>query len=68
VSDIQNRAVIESPCVKICEVDRPSGLCRGCGRTLAEIAGWSSLTASDRRRIMAELPGRLAARFGGEGS
>jgi predicted Fe-S protein YdhL (DUF1289 family) len=64
VSDIQTEPVIESPCVKICEVDRPSGLCRGCGRTLAEIARWSSLTGGERRQIMAELPDRLAARFG----
>jgi predicted Fe-S protein YdhL (DUF1289 family) len=66
VSDIQTEPVIESPCVKICDIDRPSGLCRGCGRTLAEIARWSELTGSERRQIMAELPGRLAARFGGE--
>jgi predicted Fe-S protein YdhL (DUF1289 family) len=66
VSDIQTEPVIESPCVKICDIDRPSGLCRGCGRTLAEIARWSALTGSERRQIMAELPGRLAARFGGE--
>jgi predicted Fe-S protein YdhL (DUF1289 family) len=65
VSNIQNRAAIESPCVNICDIDRPSGLCRGCGRTLAEIAGWSSLSGAERRHIMAELPKRLAARFGG---
>jgi predicted Fe-S protein YdhL (DUF1289 family) len=52
---------IESPCVKICTLDTQAGLCRGCGRTLAEIAGWLRLTAGERRQIMAELPGRLAA-------
>lgn len=65
VSNIQNRAAIESPCVKVCDIDRPSGLCRGCGRTLAEIAGWTSLSGAERRRIMAELPGRLGAHLGG---
>jgi predicted Fe-S protein YdhL (DUF1289 family) len=31
-------------------------LCDGCGRTIDEIASWSSFSPEDRRRIMAELP------------
>jgi predicted Fe-S protein YdhL (DUF1289 family) len=64
VSNIQNRAPIETPCISICEIDRPTGLCRGCGRTVPEIARWSSLTGEERRHIMAELPARKAARLG----
>jgi predicted Fe-S protein YdhL (DUF1289 family) len=56
---------IETPCTKVCVVDPESRLCRGCGRDLTEIARWASLTADERRRIMAELPGRLAARRAG---
>jgi hypothetical protein len=52
---------IASPCTKVCTIDPPSGLCHGCGRTLEEIGSWMSLGESDRERIMAELPGRLAA-------
>ena len=52
---------IESPCVKICTLDTQAGLCRGCGRTLAEIAGWVRMTGAERKRIMAELPARLTA-------
>ncbi len=52
---------METPCVNICEIDRASGLCRGCGRTVAEIASWSSLTSAERRRIMSELADRKAA-------
>jgi predicted Fe-S protein YdhL (DUF1289 family) len=51
---------IDSPCTKVCTIDPRSGLCHGCGRTLDEIARWASLSDSDRGRIMAELPGRLA--------
>jgi len=65
VSSIQNRSPIETPCVSICDIDRASGLCRGCGRTVPEIARWSSLTGEERRRIMAELPARKAAKLGG---
>lgn len=54
-------AEIESPCNKVCVVDTASGLCVGCGRTLAEIGDWIRLASDQRRRIMAELPARLAA-------
>jgi predicted Fe-S protein YdhL (DUF1289 family) len=50
---------MESPCVKICLYDPARKLCSGCGRTLEEIAGWTSLSAEARGRIMAELPERL---------
>lgn len=53
-------AEIETPCNKVCAVDPVSGLCVGCGRTVAEIAGWIGFTAADRARVMAELPQRLA--------
>jgi predicted Fe-S protein YdhL (DUF1289 family) len=50
---------IETPCEKICIVDQPSGLCRGCGRSLAEIERWSSYSDAERARVMAELPRRI---------
>jgi uncharacterized protein len=53
-------ADIESPCNKICAIDPVSGLCVGCGRTLAEIEGWIRFSPDERARIMAELPRRLA--------
>jgi predicted Fe-S protein YdhL (DUF1289 family) len=60
-----NRAsmvAIESPCIKVCVLDPRSQHCVGCGRSLAEIERWAALSAEERRRIMAELPVRLAAR------
>ncbi|HXR95246.1 MAG TPA: DUF1289 domain-containing protein [Rhizomicrobium sp.] len=51
---------IESPCRQICTYESRSGLCTGCGRTLDEIARWSEISGEERRRIMAELPARLA--------
>jgi uncharacterized protein len=52
---------ILTPCKKICVLDPPSGLCRGCGRNGEEIAAWLRLSNSERARIMALLPERLAA-------
>ncbi len=49
---------IATPCVKVCIVDGPSGLCLGCYRKLSEIGGWSRLTDEERAAIMAELPDR----------
>jgi len=63
----ESRTGIESPCVNICDIDCITGLCQGCGRTLAEIASWSALPSAERRRIMAELPARKAARLEGLG-
>lgn len=53
---------IESPCVKVCVIDPPSGLCLGCKRSLREIAAWGSMTDEMRERIMAELPVRQTVR------
>ena len=52
---------IASPCTKVCTIEERSGLCLGCGRTLDEIAHWTSLGESERSRIMTELPRRRAA-------
>jgi predicted Fe-S protein YdhL (DUF1289 family) len=54
-------AEIESPCIKVCVLDPGSEHCVGCGRSLAEIAGWTAFAPEERRRIMAELPARMAA-------
>jgi uncharacterized protein len=49
---------IESPCIKICDVDQRTGLCGGCHRSLDEIASWSSFSHAQRRAIMQVLPSR----------
>lgn len=55
------RAPISTPCIKVCAVSGQTGLCIGCGRTLAEIAGWGGMDEERRQAIMDELPARLAA-------
>jgi predicted Fe-S protein YdhL (DUF1289 family) len=52
---------VESPCSKVCAVDPVLELCIGCGRSLAEIAGWLAMTSDERARIMAELSHRLGS-------
>jgi uncharacterized protein len=67
VSNAARPTVIETPCVNICDIDRESGLCCGCGRSLAEIAAWSSMSDAERRHIMALLPQRRAELLEGDG-
>jgi predicted Fe-S protein YdhL (DUF1289 family) len=49
---------IATPCIKVCIVDGPTGLCLGCYRTLTEIGGWSALSDDQRAGIMEELSSR----------
>ncbi|WP_454918483.1 DUF1289 domain-containing protein [Xanthobacter sediminis] len=46
--------------MKRCAVHPQHRLCTGCGRSLDEIAAWSSLAPEARADIMAKLPQRLA--------
>jgi predicted Fe-S protein YdhL (DUF1289 family) len=49
---------MKSPCNKVCVMDAQSGYCRGCGRTLDEIARWSEMSDAEREAVLAALPGR----------
>ncbi|WP_089133286.1 DUF1289 domain-containing protein [Sphingorhabdus sp. SMR4y] len=50
---------MKSPCNDICTIDRPSGLCVGCGRSLAEIGEWGSASSCRQREILSLLPYRM---------
>ena len=49
---------VVSPCVSVCVIDHPSGLCAGCYRTLEEIAGWIDLSNAAKRAIIGEAARR----------
>ena len=54
-------STIASPCILVCAIEPESGFCFGCGRSRAEIAGWTRLDDDERARLMRdELPGRVA--------
>tara|TARA_B100000965_G_scaffold51843_1_gene38548 strand:+ start:186 stop:362 length:177 start_codon:yes stop_codon:yes gene_type:complete len=48
----------DSPCIDICQMDSESGLCVGCGRTIEEIANWSSYTNEKKKDILKQLKSR----------
>ena len=57
---MRDAAEVPSPCVSVCVIDEPTGLCAGCYRTLGEIAGWIDLSTAERRVVVANLATRRA--------
>jgi len=41
-----------SPCIGICDVEAQKQVCRGCLRTLKEIAEWTTMPDDERQDIM----------------
>ena len=44
-----------SPCVSLCQMHAATGWCRGCLRTLDEIAGWSRLDNPGKCAVLQQL-------------
>ena len=49
---------LPSPCISVCEMSLSGGLCRGCLRTLEEIASWAALSDADKRIVWARIEAR----------
>jgi predicted Fe-S protein YdhL (DUF1289 family) len=57
---------LESPCIGVCTIaaDRDAvaaGLCRGCFRTIDEIARWRAMTKPERAIVLVACARRRAA-------
>ena len=50
-----------SPCLGICLMDPRTRMCRGCLRTIEEIAGWYTASNAEKRAILKRLDERRAA-------
>ncbi|HZK89583.1 MAG TPA: DUF1289 domain-containing protein [Stellaceae bacterium] len=50
-----------SPCLGICLMDPASRQCRGCLRTVEEIARWYEATPAEKREMLAALACRRVA-------
>jgi len=50
-----------SPCLGICLMDPATRMCRGCLRTIAEIAGWYDASPAEQRAILAVVAARRRA-------
>ncbi|MCZ8293674.1 MAG: DUF1289 domain-containing protein [Hylemonella sp.] len=52
---------LPSPCISVCRMEPSTGLCKGCLRTLDEIAAWSTLDDTGKRSIWARIEARATA-------
>ena len=50
--------MIESPCNKVCVMNETTGFCRGCWRTLDEIARWGMMSDEEKAEVMGKLAER----------
>jgi predicted Fe-S protein YdhL (DUF1289 family) len=50
-----------SPCLGICLMDPRTRMCRGCLRTIDEIAGWYRANSAEKHRILERLAVRRAS-------
>jgi uncharacterized protein len=46
---------VRSPCIKVCEMDYLTGLCRGCFRTLEQIGRWSAMSDTEKLDVMKQV-------------
>lgn len=44
---------VSSPCINLCQLDADGRFCRGCFRSLDEIAAWSRVSNAEKRAIVA---------------
>jgi len=49
-----------SPCNKVCVIDNATGWCKGCLRTLSEIAEWGGADEGRQREILVRVARRRA--------
>jgi predicted Fe-S protein YdhL (DUF1289 family) len=47
-----------SPCLGICLMDPRTRMCRGCLRTIEEIAGWYNASNAEKHAILVRLEAR----------
>jgi hypothetical protein len=46
---------IDSPCIDICTIDRDSGECIGCGRTVEDVRNWANFDNLKKKQILENL-------------
>jgi predicted Fe-S protein YdhL (DUF1289 family) len=56
-----------SPCIGICLVDPATRQCRGCLRTIDEIAAWYQASLAEKRAMVVALAARRAVAAGRAG-
>ncbi len=56
--------MVPSPCINVCVIDPGTGWCRGCLRTLDEVAAWTTYSDAEKQAVLDRLDGRREAAGG----
>ena len=64
----QPKGKIESPCDSTCEIDNNLKVCKGCFRSIDEIAEWSEMSNTDKLMVysLIEKRKRIYQIYGGK--
>lgn len=57
IRTVMNEKII-TPCIGVCSIDDNTGYCKGCLRTLEEIANWIQYTDEERLEVVEKLKKR----------
>lgn len=60
---MSNKILPGSPCVNVCTVDKNTGFCEGCCRTVEEIIHWDSKSEAVKCEMLLRLEARQQAKF-----
>jgi predicted Fe-S protein YdhL (DUF1289 family) len=52
---------VPSPCISICAMDEVTGFCKGCYRTIEEVASWLYYTDEQKTQVLENLRQRKPA-------
>jgi predicted Fe-S protein YdhL (DUF1289 family) len=52
---------VPSPCISVCQMDPQTGFCRGCWRSIDEIADWSRMDEAQRLAAWERIEARQIA-------
>lgn len=45
----------DTPCIAICSTSQGDAVCKGCGRTFAEVQRWTDMTPAEKRTVWRRL-------------
>ncbi|OYZ08713.1 MAG: DUF1289 domain-containing protein [Novosphingobium sp. 28-62-57] len=50
---------MKDPCISVCQFERRTGWCAGCGRTIPEVRSWRKMQPQARGAVERDLPRRM---------
>ena len=50
-----------SPCIAVCSTSQGDDLCKGCGRTFAEVCRWLEMSEAEKDRVWIRIDAEATA-------